>query len=344
MLGQRVRMVLVWVTVCVTGVVVVSGLANMLRLVAGAGDETPALRVVPPEVTLCTGQEVVFSVEPPLEDVEWAATGGQGIMPDGRYVAGDIAGTYEIQAAGPQRGQVGQAVVNVVVCTPVPTATPEPTPVPSPAPTAVPTPLPAVDPQGDVGIYTTGAPAALPPAGIDLSNASVGADRRVPLLPGESVPTALAGWVQEGETLLWFALYEPVPASLPARTDWLFALDLDGNVSTGRPAGAARVNPDLGMEVAVGVYFEPTGGNFETYLLIWDPAANDWAAGPDVVRFTLSAERTLVALAMPFETLREQVAQTTGVAIAPEVAMGRAAAVTYTSPEAVIDFYPDLPE
>ena len=129
-----------------------------------------------------------------------------------------------------------------------------------------------------------------------------------------------------------------------SRADWLFALDLDGDLTTGRPVGAARINPDLGMEVAVGVYYDPTGGNFETYLLIWDSAQGDWAAGPDVVRFTFNESRTLVGLSIPLDTLAQQVSQVAGVAIAPESVVGRAAAVVYTSPEAVIDFYPDLPE
>ena len=42
-----------------------------------------------------------------------------------------------------------------------------------------------------------------------------------------------------GEVLLWITLYEPIPAAPTVFTDWLIALDLDGDRATGRPAGAA---------------------------------------------------------------------------------------------------------
>ena len=344
MLSERTRKVLSWLTVVVVGIVIVSGMVSVLSLLIRPGEEIPSLQVIPPEVTLCLGQQVSFSVEPPLEDVEWAATGGGEISSDGHYVAGELPGDHEIQAAGPRRGQRGRAVVHIIVCTPTPTATPSPTPVPSPTPTAVPTPLPSADPQGDVGIYTTGAPVAQPPAGVDIRNASVGTDRQVTLQPVEGVPAELTGWAGEGEALLWIVLHEPIPDAPPSPTDWLFALDLDGDVGTGRPVGTARINPDLGMEVAVGIYYDPLDGSYAPYFLIWNPGLEDWEAGPDVVRFTLDESRTVIGLALPVDILQQEVARVTGVTLVPEAVLGRVAAIVYTTPEAVVDFYPDLPE
>jgi hypothetical protein len=342
-LSGRVRKIMLWITVAVVGVAVVAAMVSVLRILIRPQEAAQAFQIAPSEVTLCIGQEVTFSVEPPVSDVEWAVTGGSEIGLDGHYVAGDIPGSYVIQAAGPRRGQQATALVYVVACTPTPTATPIPTPVPTPTPTSVPTPIPALDAEGDVGVYSSGAPVAQPPAGIDISNAAVSPEGRV-ILQGGDIPAELSGWLQEGEALLWISLHQPAPVAYDARADWLFALDLDGDVTTGRPVGSARINPDLGMEVALGVYYDPTGGNYETYLLIWDSTQGDWADGADVVRFTFSENRTLVGLAIPLDTLAQQVSQIAGVTIAPESVTGRVGAVVYTSPEAVIDFYPDLPE
>jgi len=182
------------------------------------------------------------------------------------------------------------------------------------------------------------------PAGVDIRAASVGPDLQLSLQPTAGVPAELTGWAAEGETLLWIALYEPFPAAPAVYTDWLFALDLDGNTATGRPAGAARINPDLGTEAAIGVSYNLTTGAFEPYFWIWDPAAGDWAVGPDVVRLYQDDARTLIGLALPLETLAQNVAQTAGVTLVVEAVKGRAAALTYTGEQAVIDFYPDRPE
>jgi hypothetical protein len=341
MLGEQTRKVLFWVSVLVVVVVTVSGMVSVLRLLIRPSEGALPLQVTPAETVLCTGQQVAFSVEPELEDLEWAVTGGGEISPDGNYSAGELPGDYEVQVAGPRRGQRGRAVVHIVVCTPTPTITPVPTAMPSPTPTPAPTPLPAADPEGDVQIYGSRAPAAAPPAGVDIRNASVAADRRVTLQAVEGIPVELSGWATEGEALLWVALYQPVPNVLSARTDWLFALDLDGDSATGRPVGSARINPDLGMEAAVGLSYDPASGAYESYLLIWDPAVGNWETGPDVVRFVFDDSRTLVALALPVDTLQEEAARVTGVTLNPEAVVGRAAAVSYTTPETVIDLYPD---
>ena len=182
MLDERVRRILFWVTVAVIATVIVTAMVIILRRIIRPGEEAQALNVQPPDVTLCLGAQVVFSVDPPLADVEWAATGGE-IGADGAYSAGEVPGDYEVQAAGPD-GERGRALVHVVACTPTATPAPTPTNTPAPTPTTPPTPIPGADAQGDVAVYSSGAPAAQSPAELDVRNASVGPDRRVSLGAG----------------------------------------------------------------------------------------------------------------------------------------------------------------
>jgi hypothetical protein len=337
MLGAQIRRILSWVTVAVIAAVIVSGMAVVLRQVwpdRGAR----SLQIVPAEVVLCPDQEVTFRVEPQVADVEWAATGGGEISPEGRFVAGE-PGDVEVRAAGPRGGQ-GRAIAYVTACTPTPTPLPTLTSLPTPTPTPETTPIAEADPQGDVSVYETGAPATQPPAGLDIRNASIAPDRRLTLGVQEGLPGGLAQWVQEGEAVLWIALNDPIPDALAVRTDWLFALDLDGDSSTGRPAGARPINPDLGYEVALGVYYDPASAAYVPYLLVWNPTAQDWEGGP-AVRHWISEDRTLVALALPLYAVRQEVERVTGVMELPEAALGRAATIAYTSPDVLADLYPD---
>lgn len=343
MLGEQIRRVLLWVTIAAVIAVIAGGMASVLGLLVRTEDETAALNVTPPEVTLCQQEQATFTVEPALEDIEWAATGGE-ISPDGHYTAGELPGDYEVRAAGPERGQRGRAFVHVVLCTPTPPASPTPTPAPSPTPSPEPAALPAADAQGDVAGYSTGAPVAAPPPGLDIRNASVTAELRIALDTAAGLPPELAEWMEEGEAVLWIALYDPIdPATLPTTTDWLFVVDMDGDPATGRPPGTRPINPDLGDEVAIGVSYYPDGTH-RPYLLIWSSTAQDWVERPDVVRHWVNEERTLVALAVPLELLTQQVSEYAGVTFAPELARGRAAAISYAAPDPVVDFYPDLPE
>ena len=228
--------------------------------------------------------------------------------------------------------------------TPAPTETPAPTSAPTIAPTPETSPTSSTDPQGDVGAYESGEPVEGVPAGVDIRAASPGPDLRVVLQPTEGVPAELVGWATEGDVLLWIALHEPVPDPPEVYTEWLFALDLDGDIETGRPVNSARINPDLGMEVAIAVYYEPASGEYATYFLVWNPAQGAWAYGPDEVRFTLDEARTLVGLALPLETLTQTVAQTTDVTLVPEAVKGRAAVLSRVGEQRVIDFCPDRPD
>ncbi len=238
----------------------------------------------------------------------------------------------------------------VVMITPRPADTPTPieTPTSTPASTATPTPEPSPtplsDPQGDVGIYESGDPVEGVPDGVDIRAASVGADLRVVLRPTEGVPAALAEWATEDEVLLWISLYDPVPDPPTVFTDWVFVLDLDGDVATGRPAGAVRVNPDLGYEVAIGVSYNDASGEYEPYLLVWDQANLALVSKPDKPRFVLDEARTLIGLALPLGTLTENVEQTTGMTLVPGDVKGRAAVQSRAGGQKAIDFCPDRPD
>jgi hypothetical protein len=230
--------------------------------------------------------------------------------------------------------------------TPAPTETPTvpPTETPTLEPTSTSTPTPLPDPQGDVGAYASGEPVEEPPAGVDISAASPDPDLRVALQPGEGTPAELVEWVAEGEVLLWIALYEPIPDPPTQYMEWLFALDLDGDLETGRQPGTARINPDLGMEAAIGVYYNLSGERYAAYLLVWDPEQGVLTPQVGPVRFTLDESHTLIGLALSLETLTQAVAQTADVTVVPEAVKGRAAALSDVAGLRVIDFYPDRPE
>ncbi len=231
--------------------------------------------------------------------------------------------------------------------TPAPTDTPSPTPTATSTPTATPTPspeplpIPASDAQADLVSYDGLVPVQQVPAGVDIRAASVDADLHVALQNTTGVPAELSGWA-EGEALLWIALYDPIPDPPAVYTEWIFALDLDGNAGTGRPAGSLRINPDIGVEVTLGVYYDPANGQYRYYALAWDPAQGGWADGPNGIHYVLSESRTLVGFALPLENLIQSAAQVTGVTYVPGSARGRAAVLAVDG-QKVIDFYPERP-
>lgn len=228
--------------------------------------------------------------------------------------------------------------------TPELTETETPTPTPTVKPTLEATPPSPADPRGDVGIYESGAPVEGVPAGVDIRAASVGADLRVVLQPTEGVPAELSGWATEDEVLLWISLYDPIPDPPTVFTDWVFVLDLDGDVATGRPAGEVRANPDLGYEAAIGISYNHASGKYEPYLLVWDPAQGLLVPKPDVPRYILNEAHTLIGLALPLETLTQSVAEVTDVTLVPEAVKGRAAVDSRAGGQRVIDFCPDRPD
>ncbi|MFQ6101965.1 MAG: hypothetical protein ACE5OS_12140 [Anaerolineae bacterium] len=343
MLSDRARGILFWLTISMIVLVAIVAIIAIVRACSGIlSREKSALAISPGEISLCTGEQHQFAV---VDDVEvtWEATGGT-IDESGLFSASDVPGDYTVTATGTATRQTAEATVHVVACTSPPTPV---LPSPTPTPTATPTPeaiaTPPADPQGDVGTYESGAPVEGIPAGMDISAASVGPDLQVVLQPTEGVPAELAGWAAEEDTLLWITLHEPIPNPPAVYMNWLFALDVDGNTATGRPAGSRRINPDLGDEAVIGVTYDPATGSYEPYFLVWDAAQGQWVPGPDGIRHYLSDSRTLVALALPLETLTQAVAQTSSVTLLPEAVKGRAAVDSYAGEQRVIDFYPDLP-
>ncbi len=182
------------------------------------------------------------------------------------------------------------------------------------------------------------------PSGVDIRLASVGNDLRVELQPSNGVPAELAEWATEDEVLLWISLHDPVPDSPTMFTDWVFVLDLDGDADTGRPVGTVRVNPDLGYEVAIGVSYNGSSAEHETYFLVWDQVRLALVWQSDAPRFTLNEARTLIGLAFPLEVMLEKTEQSAGVTLVVGEVRGRIAAQSYAGGRKVVDFYPDLPD
>ena len=226
---------------------------------------------------------------------------------------------------------------------PTPTPAPTDTPAPTETPTQEPTPTPPADAQGDAGAYADGAAVEDAPVGIDIRAASPGLDLTLALQSTQGVPDALDGWAGDDEALLWIALHEPIPDPPTDYTEWLYVLDLDGDTETGRPPGAARINPDLGVEVALAVYYDPATDAYATYLLVWDSAQAAWANTGVEVRIFVDDSRTVVGLAVSLDALTQAVETTSGVTVVPEGAKGRAAALSGKGEQRVIDFFPDLP-
>jgi hypothetical protein len=352
MLDDKSRVTLFWFTIGMVVVVVIVALFTLLRACGGSLQGESPLAVSPAEISLCTGDQHQFTVEGIDEDgveVSWRANGGT-ISKSGPFTAdftADEPGDYVITVIRQNPRHVADATIHVSACTPTPTPSPTPIPTltPTPSPTATPTPEPTPslnDPRGDVGAYENGAPVEGVPAGVDVRAASVGADLRVNLQSAAGVPEELAGWAAEGDVLVWITLYDPIP-SPPAYGDWLFVLDMDGDVATGRPAGSARINPDLGDEAVLGVLYDPASAEYAPYFLVWDPAQGGWVDGPEGMRFTLGQSRTVIGFALPLETLTTAVTQTTGVTPVLGAVKGRAAALSVSGEQTVVDFYPDRP-
>ena len=355
MLDDKSRVILFWFSIAMIVVVVIVALTTLLRAWGGPLSEESTMVVDPAEISLCLGEQRQFTVkeiEQQDAEITWRTTGGTISESSGlatTFTADGEPGDYVITAISKGPRQVADATVHVAACTPTPTPTPTSiptlTPIPSPTsvPTPVPTPTPALDDaRGDVSVFEGGAPVEGAPAGVDLRIASVGLDLRVNLRPVVRVPVELVDWVDGSEVLLWFTFYEPV-LDPPAYSDWLFVLDLDGDAATGRPAGSARINPDLGDEAVLGVLYDPALDEYQPYFLVWDSAQGAWADGPEGIRFYMNESRTVIGLALPSETLSQAALETGGVTLAPGAVRGRAAALSLVGGEMVVDFYPDRP-
>jgi hypothetical protein len=334
MLNDKSRVTLFWFSIGMIIVVVLVAVITLLRACGRPGLTEPPLTVSPAEVNLCPGESQSFTVSGDVQ-VSWEATGGT-ISEGGTFTAGGTPGEYAVTASESDSRRIAKALVYVVACTPTPS------PTPSPTPESTPTPL-SPDPPGDVVTYDTAALAEGYPNGVDIRDASIRPNLRVRLESTRDAPEELADWVEEGEVLLWITFYQPIPDP-PPYFDWLFSLDVDGDTATGRPVDSARINPDLGDDAVVGVLYDSAEGQYAPYFLAWDSTEEAWVDGPEEVRFYIDDSRTLIAMALPLETLTQTVAETTGATLASDAIKGRAAALSFAGEQRVIDFYPDRPE
>ncbi|OQY17900.1 MAG: hypothetical protein B6I34_11515 [Anaerolineaceae bacterium 4572_32.1] len=279
-MSDKARAILFWLTIALIIIVAVMAIVTILRACNSiiSPPEEP-LTISPGEISLCSGEQHQFTVAGNL-DVSWEATGGI-ISNGGLFTAGDVPGDYTVTAAGVDTRQQVEAVVHITTCAPSPTPEPSPTAAPTDTPTPEAIAPQSTDPQGDVGAYENSAPVEGIPAGVDISGASIAADLHVSLQPTEGVPPELTDWASEGEILLWIALHTPIPNPPPVYMNWLFALDVDGNTATGRPAGSRRINPDLGDEAVIGVSYDPATAAYEPYFLVWDATQASWISGPE---------------------------------------------------------------
>jgi len=338
-LTDRARGILFWFTIAMIALVAVIAIIVILRActsVISPPDEAAALTIAPSEVSLCPGDQRQFTLQEGGEAVWETTDPGGSVSQSGNYAAGTMPGDYIVKAS--RDGQEAMAVVHVVDCTPTPTYIPTIAPTQTPVP---PTASPALDPQGDVENYETEAPAAAVPAGVDIQSANVQLDDlHVVLQPAaEDVPEELAGWATEGEALVWLSLYEPIPDPPVVTTRWIFVLDLDGNVTTGRSQGTFKVDRGLGNEVVVLLTY--AAGAYDIEVWVWDNASGLLVDGPDGVRYKISDSRTLVALALPLDAFTQAVLQHSGVTVDLEAVKGRAAVDTFPADPRVIDYYPN---
>ena len=178
---------------------------------------------------------------------------------------------------------------------------------------------------------------------IDIRISSVESDLSLPLQPS-GTPPDLTGWASAEDALLWINLHEPIPDPPAEYTEWVFAIDLDGDTLTGRPPGSAAIDPDLGTDAAIGLYYNPFGSNaYATYFLVWDPVQSGLVPMPGDVTYIINESRTLIGLSMPLDTLTGTVFEVSGVTFDPALSRGRSAALQGQGETRVIDFYPNRP-
>ena len=344
----------------------------------GGNGQSGAIEVSPGEITLCPAQSYQFHASQEgeaMRRVEWDATGGV-ISSDGFYTAPGEPGDYAVSAGPAQGDSRGLALVHVIPCVdgkplppPTPTqlppptpptltptaAPPEPTPTataarsPLPTPTAITTQAVCLDRSGDLARYDTLAPVRRAVQGADIQRASLD-DARHPVttLPPD-LRAEIGDWDQETSLILWMTLYQPVPdEAAPGEPDteryWLFALDLDGDSTTGRPVGDGVINPDMGVEVTIGVKWDPElGAEREPYIYVWNADTGTSDRRTEGVEARFSRARDAVFVRIGVDLLSELVRQYSETEFDPTRAVGRAAALAVTDEGMVADFCPDLP-
>ncbi|MCD4738001.1 MAG: hypothetical protein K8R89_01910 [Anaerolineae bacterium] len=246
---------------------------------------------------------------------------------------------------------------------PTPTLTPEPiktsipayTPAPpTPSPTLTPTPTSrptlapvtfASDSSADAVDFNTLVPLTTTLAGVDIQAAGFDeAGHLLTELPGELV-AQVADWSLADNLILWMRLHTAVPVEQAGIVYWLFALDTDGNLETGRPVGDGLINPDMGAEVTLGVHSNPaTGLQFKPYMLIWDQARAESRRYELTAEVKFSPERDILFLRVPKLKLGELLSELSNVEPEWERTVGRAAILFDAGSGLAVDFCPGIPE
>lgn len=231
--------------------------------------------------------------------------------------------------------------------TATPTSTATPTPLPTATPSVTPTPVSAAATDGveDLFDYRTLAPVTYTVSSADIRAASFdGAGRWTASAP-PAVTSRLSAYT-EGETLsLWVSLQAPIPLTVTRPAYWLFALDTDAELTTGRPVGDGAINPDMGAELTAGVYCDPANGiQFEPYLLVWDVATGGMARYDVTADVAFTSDRRTLILILPRAALADALVERAQVEPQWDRVVGRAAAMTSADSGMIIDFCPDLPQ
>lgn len=352
----------------------------LVNLLLSQGIGLPAtFLVLPAEVTLNPREGWQFRAvagDRVIPGAKWMATGGD-IGPEGFYVAPDTPGDYQIIAQHPSSNYRSAATVHVVATdgitaeqppgptestppdqpTPVPTATltmtpigptpVEPTPVP-PTTVSTRTPSPSslflFDDVGDLVSFDTLAPVASAPPGTDIRAVCFNGGRQlVRTIPGE-LAGEISDWNTEENLILWLTFHEPVPTASDMERYWIFALDTDNNTATGRPVGEGIINPDIGVEVTIGVYSNPAADiELAPYALVWN--ARLVTSEPQILDLEahLSAARGALFIRVPVASLTETIRTLSEVESDWDQAVGRALATATTGEGVVADFAPERP-
>jgi hypothetical protein len=342
-----------------------------VNLLFSQGFGLPAtFQILPGEVTLHPGQGWQFQAVAGnrlMPGVKWTATGGI-IGAEGFYTAPDIPGDYQVIAQHPNSDYRTAATVHVVTGenattepnlvepaeptqpTMAPTAlSPSLTPMP-PSPTPVPTQpstfaLPAyLDDSGDLVDFDTLAPIEFAPPGSDIRLACFDEARQLVRTIPVEVAAEVGDWDTEGSLILWIAFYEPVPTVPDMERYWLFALDTDRNIATGRPMDDGKVNPDIGVEVTIGVHSNPAAGiELAPYMFVWNAGLKNSEPRTMDIEVRLSTTRDALFIRVPTELLADTIRTLSEVEPNWDQTVGRALAMATTSEGTVADFAPERP-
>jgi hypothetical protein len=353
--------------VFVTALVVVS-------LLLSGGFGLPAtFQVLPGEVTLHPKEGWQFravSDDRLMPGVKWTATGGV-IGSEGFYTAPDIPGDYQIIAQHPSSDYRAAATVHVVAVGGV-TAEPSPSPTEAaaiiqptaaptvaavaltsasptsaPIPTQTPAPMPAtfLDGAGDLVNFDTLEPVAIAPPGTDIRAACFDDGRRLVRAVPEGLAGEIGDWDTEKNVILWIMFHEPIPTAADMERFWLFALDTDGSVTTGRPVDEGKINPDIGAEVTVGVHSNPAAGiELIPYVLVWNARLITSEPQAVDIEARLNAARDVLFIRISAEQLAAAIRTLSGVEPNWDQTVGRALATATTGEGLVADFAPERPQ